>query len=497
MLDSYARLSKNPSTGELEKIETQWADNRRTIDRLGGVLGKELKDGLSAWRKDVRRPDWETLLERVRSGVSDGIVVWHTDRLFRQPRDLETLIDLADKGFMVASAHGARTLSDPDDRYFLRIEVAHAARSSDDTQRRIKRRLATQREDGLPHRGARRFGFPGRDRTWTPAEDEKDDDRPEVSAELIAAEQQALRDGTADVLAGLSSRVAADRWNEDGIRTATGGLWTPSTARAVLLRPINAGRIVHDGVQVGTMPGEPIVDPGEFDRLEALFSSRRRGRRPGAVYAGSGVLRCGVCGHKISGRPHTGTYHDGQKRRQYMCNRGTGGCGKVAADMRAIDEQLRGLVTRRLSDSRYAQAVAAAQAQVSQRLSELDAEIAECEELQQALSDRLGRREITLKAFDAANTPLGASLAALRTERESLTGSPTAAGPVRALPPETIAAQWDDADIPAKRAMLVQALGPLRLLLDPARKDGKRRFTSDRLRLDNPHAPAKDSSRTA
>jgi hypothetical protein len=98
VLDSYGRLSKSPDTGEFEKIETQWADNRGVIDRLGGVLGVELEDGLSAWRKGVRRPGWEKLLERVQSGASNGIVVWHTDRLFRQPRDLEKLIDLADKG---------------------------------------------------------------------------------------------------------------------------------------------------------------------------------------------------------------------------------------------------------------------------------------------------------------------------------------------------------------------------------------------------------------
>ena len=57
--DSYARLSKNPTTGEFEKIETQWADNQTVIDRLGGTLGKELDDGLSAWKRNVRRPGWE------------------------------------------------------------------------------------------------------------------------------------------------------------------------------------------------------------------------------------------------------------------------------------------------------------------------------------------------------------------------------------------------------------------------------------------------------
>jgi hypothetical protein len=49
------------------------------------------------------------------------------DRLFRQPRDLEQLIDLADHGFRLISSHGSRDLSDPDDRYIL-DQVAHAAR---------------------------------------------------------------------------------------------------------------------------------------------------------------------------------------------------------------------------------------------------------------------------------------------------------------------------------------------------------------------------------
>ncbi len=86
------------------------------IDRVGAVLGEELKDGLSAWKRTVRRPGWEALLERVESGASDGIVVWHTDRLFRQPRDLEKLIELGERSFKVFSAHGERDLADSDDR---------------------------------------------------------------------------------------------------------------------------------------------------------------------------------------------------------------------------------------------------------------------------------------------------------------------------------------------------------------------------------------------
>jgi hypothetical protein len=48
----------------------------------------------------------------------------------------------------VFSAHGARDLADPDDRFILRIEVAHAARSSDDTSRWLKKRFTTFRAQG-------------------------------------------------------------------------------------------------------------------------------------------------------------------------------------------------------------------------------------------------------------------------------------------------------------------------------------------------------------
>jgi site-specific DNA recombinase len=104
-------------------------------------------------------------------------------------------------------------LADPDDRFILRIEVAHAARSSDDTPRRIKRRFATYREKGIGHTGGpRRFGWPGRDLTWTPGEDETDEDRPMVPDALVERERRALVDATDAVLSGISDAVIAREW---------------------------------------------------------------------------------------------------------------------------------------------------------------------------------------------------------------------------------------------------------------------------------------------
>lgn len=491
VLDSYGRLSRVPETGELEKIEDQLADNRKVIDRLGGVVGEELSDGLSAWKKNVRRPGWERLLERVASGASAGIVVWHTDRLFRQPRDLEKLIELADRGFIVAGAHGTRDLSDPDDRFILRIEVAHAARSSDDTQRRIKRRFQTLRANGKTTGGARRFGFPGRDRTWVPGEGQTEQDRPEVTADLVERERAAIRQAAERLLSGVSQAKVAREWNAAGLRTTRGTEWLSNTLRRVMAQPLNAGLIEYEGQLAGRLPGEPILDVETFERVRALIAGRRRGRVAGEVgnrYVATGTAKCGVCGQGLSARTHTDTYRDGERRRAYFCSKHRRGCGKIAADARAVDRELRDFVIERLSDSQHAAAIATARAQVADRLSQVTTEIAECEALQEALSDRLGRREITLDSFDKANTPLARDLTRLLAERDTLNGG-SPAGPAQALSREVIAAQWDGADVAERRGMLTFALGRHRLVIDPVRQKGRRTFDPSRVRVDDSTAP--------
>lgn len=481
--DSYARLSWNPNTRELEKIEDQLSDNLALIDRLSGELGEQLSDGLSAWKRNVRRPGWERLLERAASGESDGIVVWHTDRLFRQPRDLERLIELGDGGFLVASAHGSRDLADADDRFILRIEVAHAARSSDDTSRRLKRRFQTLREHGQSTGRIRPFGFPGlvpmsRAAAAELANDGKE--RPVVPAEQVERERQAIRDGAADHLAGVPWGKIAERWNADDLRTGRGNAWTAYSVREVLCRPMNAGVIEHKGVPVGQMVGEPILDMATYEKLRGKRASRRPGRLPSHRYVGTGALLCGVCGHALTGRKGNRVRANGDRVTTYYCPKQRGGCGQVNVTMPGVDEQIRLLVIERLSDPEHARQVSAYTTKRAERLAAVQAEIADVEQVGEALSDRLGRMEITVAAFDKANKPLAARLAALVAERQSLLSGEL--GPVDVATREEIQAQWDAADPLARRTMFVRALGRWRLVVDMAGRR-TRIFDPTRLRL--------------
>ncbi|WP_083737814.1 recombinase family protein [Amycolatopsis keratiniphila] len=495
ILDSYARLSRNQA-GKLEKCETQHVDNRDVIARLGGVLGEEISDPkLSAWNPKVHRPGWERIMKRVAARASDGVVLWNTDRGWRRSHDLEDLFTLLESmaydSFTVASSHGRYDLSDYNDRYQLRQEVAHNQRNSDEASQRITRRFTVLRKRGIPHHQGRRFGFPGLDRTVSREEaldaDGKDT-RKLIPADLVERERRALREATDAILAGVFQSTVADEWNAAGLRTTTGKTWLPQMVGEVLLRPINAWLIEHDGEVQGTMAGEPIVKPEQFAKLRALYAGRTQGQCPSGTYVGSGILRCPLRGKGLTGRPHTGNYPDGERRRQYACVKGSGGCGKVSADFRRVDRELGALVVSRLSDAKYAAAIRAARARVSERLAEIHTEINECERLLTSIAAKLGAGKMTEGAYDAANEPLMATRARLEAERDELTGG-NPEGPTEAMSREDAAAQWDAGEFDERRAMLTDALGRDTLYLDPAAKTGKRQFDPKRVRIE-PYKPA-------
>ncbi len=487
-MDSYARLSRNQA-GKLEKCETQHADNVEVIEELGGVLGEKISDPkLSAWNPKVHRPGWEYQMMRVASRACDGVVLWNTDRGWRQCSDLEDMFKLIEDfdSFTLGSSHGSYNLADYNDRHQLRQEVAHNQRNSDEASHRIKRRLEVLRRKGVPHHQGRSFGWPGLDHTITreqAMDEDGNDTRQPVPAELVERERGALRTGTRDNLAGISFSKISDEWNAQGLRTTTGREFNPVIVGQVLLRPRNAGLIEHDGEIVGTMPGEPIVDPEDFKRLRARHASRGPGRPPSGTYVGSGIGRCGGCRKTLGGRPHTGNYPDGERRRQYFCAKTRGGCGKVAADLRAVDRQIRGLVIARLSDKNYAAGIKAARARISDRLATVEAEIAECERVQVSLSVRLGKRQINEAAFDKANEPLVRDLTRLKAEQEELTGG-NPEGPTEAMTRDEVAEKWDSADVAEKRAMLADALGRDVLIVKPSTGKGFRRFDPERVTID-------------
>jgi DNA invertase Pin-like site-specific DNA recombinase len=91
----YSRISDDPR-GKAAGVERQ-ADECRALAATRGVdVVDVIVDNDISATSGKRRPGFERVTELVRAGVVDTIVVWHTDRLYPLPRDLEPLIALAD-----------------------------------------------------------------------------------------------------------------------------------------------------------------------------------------------------------------------------------------------------------------------------------------------------------------------------------------------------------------------------------------------------------------
>lgn len=281
-----------------------------------------------------------------------------------------------------------------------------------------------------------------------------------------------LREMVARVLAGENQDHIVRDLNQRGVTTSTGGKWSRESLKQLLLRARNAGQVVHNGVVVGHLPGEPILDHETWERLTTWFASRRRPLSE--VYLCSGIVCCGHCGHRLTGRPRAWLkpYPDGEVRRQYWCQPRAvrGGCGRVTVDQRELDRHVGALVVRILADPRHAEAVEAAAQATEDKRRPLLAELSECEHPADELSGRLGRREITLKRYDVAIAPLDKRIAELRAELAELGSVPTAvADPaVEAASREEWTARWNAATVAERRNLIRQALTNRRIVIAPA-----------------------------
>jgi site-specific DNA recombinase len=211
-------------------------------EKLGLTVSPDhiyVDNGASAWQRNRKRPGWDALMAAARRGEIKHIMCYHEDRALRQPWDLEELFSVSDEyGITLYGRANARDLQDHNDRYNLRIEIAHACRSSDDTSRRLKDQKQERAESGLPNGGLRAHGYTKNGMKIVPAE-----------AAVIEEQFERFSNGETPY------SIAADL-NARGITTAQGKAWTEAAIRRQLRSTRVAGIRMHNGheVAVGKWP---------------------------------------------------------------------------------------------------------------------------------------------------------------------------------------------------------------------------------------------------
>ncbi len=273
----YVRISEDVS-GDGDGVARQERECRAFCERRGWTVVDVFTDNdisASAYTRK-RRPAYAAMLEAIKAGDIDAVVAWHFDRLYRRPRELEDLIDVAER-VTVATLHGDYDLTSSDGRLHARILASVGANESDKISRRVKAAKAERAERGEFAGGQRAFGYEADNVTV----------RADEAGPLITAARA--------VVGGRSMRSVCVEWNAAGLRTPRGKTWHPTVLRSILTNPRHAGLRVHQGAIVGDATWPAIIDRATHERLVALCSSHLapKARRRSLL---TGLVVCGACG---------------------------------------------------------------------------------------------------------------------------------------------------------------------------------------------------------
>ena len=88
----YCRISDDRD-GRRAGVRRQQEDCEALVRRKRWkVAGIYVDNDVSAWSGKAR-PQYRRMLEDIKSGLVDGVVIWHQDRLVRHPKELEEFFE--------------------------------------------------------------------------------------------------------------------------------------------------------------------------------------------------------------------------------------------------------------------------------------------------------------------------------------------------------------------------------------------------------------------
>jgi len=355
----YARISRDKEGAGLG-VERQEADCRELAERLGWeVVAVYADNDISAY-SGAPRPQYELMLDAIRSGQVEGVLAWHTDRLHRRPTELEKFISLAeDRNLEVQTVKsGDLNLSTASGRMVARMLGAAARGEVDHARERMKSAKSQMARDDKYRGGPRPYGF------------EKD------GVTIRENEAAEIREAAKALLAGRSLAGVASDLNKRGLKTSVGREWKYNGLKEMLLRPRNAGLLAHglpgrllqdrsanakkdDRVPVQIVgPGiwEAILDEDEWRTLVNVLTDPSRRKQDGndPVWLGSGIYICGICGGTLRPAPYGGTTGSTRERKYlYRCVQST----HLTISTKETDAYVREVVAELVRDPRIVAAL--------------------------------------------------------------------------------------------------------------------------------------------
>jgi DNA invertase Pin-like site-specific DNA recombinase len=327
-----AGIFSRESKGKGSSIEDQDRENHEACEGLGAEVVAKLHDKVSASRFGRKARDgWPQIMEMVRSGQLDVLILWE---ISRGDRTMDTWVPFVsacrDAGVLI-HVTSAETTYDPrkgSHRKALLDAGSDAEHETEKLSARTRKGTAGAALAGKGH-GPAGYGFT---RIYDAHDRKKFTQVPNDNATV--AEAIIERIARRDPLLRISTEL-----NEAGIPSPGGGKWTPTGVRELAKNPAYAGFRDHKGT-LHPANWKGLVPVATWRTAMAVLAEPdRRRAAPGArkwLLTGFAV---GACDEPVHARPGKGVRSD-----LYLCR---DGC--IAVAVADLDEWILRLIARRLS----------------------------------------------------------------------------------------------------------------------------------------------------
>ena len=269
---------------EFNSLDAQRESCAADVMSQAGQGWKEIRTryddgGISGGTMD--RPALQDLLQDIKAGKVDVVVVYKIDRLTRSLMDFAKIVEVFDayKVSFVSVTQQFNTLSSMG-RLTLNVLLSFAQFEREVTAERIRDKIAASKRKGMWMGGAVPLGFVAKDKKLTINPVEAETVRKIFSLYLDLGSVQRMKEHL-DQAGDFTKR----RVRKDG--TATGGKpFTRGRLYWLLSNPVYAGLVSHKGA-ITDGQHDAIIDRGTWDTTQAMLAGRAPFERQPIVERGA------------------------------------------------------------------------------------------------------------------------------------------------------------------------------------------------------------------
>lgn len=281
------------------------------------IAGTYIDGGESA--KSLDRPDFQRMIADCEMG--DCVLVYRLDRLTRSSKDIEYLIELAEKrNIYLKSATEDINTSTSSGRFHLRLIVQFGQYERETTAERSAMGKKKRATSGVWQGGKPPFGYVT-----------VDSNEVKAGRLLKRLDPDPLRAHIVPIifdryLAGDGTRQIAKTLNEQHVGSYTGTTWTATAVSRILSNPTYCGDAIYNRpqgrinntVRVPSQTIPPLISREVFEQAQRVREQRlsQAPRHATGIYVLAGVSYCAGCGAKIFGQRVINRSED----RAYTCS---------------------------------------------------------------------------------------------------------------------------------------------------------------------------------